>query len=50
MMSQQLSNKTSITTGQNDPNNFEVLSNSVIHPGVLLLTPSWFDVKETKFL
>ena len=50
MMSQQLSNKTSITTGQNDPKNYEGLSSSAVHPGVLLLTPSWFDVKETKLV
>ena len=49
-MSQQLSDKTSITTGQNDPKNYEGLSSSAVHPGVLLLTPSWFDVKETKFV
>ena len=49
-MSQQLASTTSITTGQNDPKNFEGLSSSAVHPSVLLLTPSWFDVKETKFV
>ena len=50
MMSQQLAITTSITTGQNDPKNYEGLSSSVVHPGVPLLSPSWFDVKETKFV
>ena len=50
MMSQQLASTTSITTGQKDPKNSEGLSSSVVHLGVLLLTPSWFDVKETKFV
>ena len=50
MMSQQLASTTSITTGQNDPKNSKGLSSSAVHLGVLLFTPSWFDVKETKFV